>query len=173
MNLFEDLVTDLQKEHLLDDGVNEHHVFIDSWALPNPQKIETSSNSIFKEVSIYYGNSSVKIPNFKEVLPNKSSMNQTQFVASNDLIPAPPANHDSVLLLSPLPPKKLQKVQIKTKKKGRFCKTCLIAVPYYRFNCRFCGERVAGGFYYYSIILLSILTLLTLFFAIIVNKTYK
>lgn len=173
MNLFEDLVTDLQKENLLDNGVNENYKLSDNWSSLNFSKVETTTNSVFKEFSTFYDNSAFKLPEFKEVLPEESSLNQAQSATSNNIETSIPVNNDPVLLLSPEPPKKLRKVQLKAKKKGRYCKTCLIGVPYYRSRCRFCGERIAGGFYYYSIILLSILTLLTLIFAIIANKTYK
>lgn len=169
MNLFEDLVTDLQRENLLDDGVNETFNFNDNLTLP---KFETISNSVFKEVSTFYDSSGIKQREFKDFLPEKY-FNQAQPVISNEITSAIPVNYDPVLLLSPEPPKKLRKVQIKSKKKGRYCKTCLIGVPYYRFRCRFCGERVAGTFYYYSVILLSIALLLAITFIVIANKTYK
>lgn len=163
MNLFEDLVADLQKENLLDSGVNTGDYLIS----PNLPKVETISNPIFKEISSFYDGSAVKRSKVKEVLPENPP------VISNEEFLSPPINYTPELPLSPEKPRKIRKVQIKPKKKGRYCRTCMIKVPYYRLRCRFCGEKVAGGGFYYLLILLSIISLLAVFFLIIANKTYN
>ena len=169
MNLFEDLLEDLKKENLLDEGTNEAFVSGDNLIIPPDLPIvKTTSNSVFREVSTFYDNSSLK-------LSEKSSTNsfQIQPAVPNDNENSFPVNYNPVLLLSPVQPRKLRKVQLKNKKKGRYCKTCLILVPYYRFRCRFCDEIVTEGFIYSLLIFFSIIVLFAVILVLIANKTYK
>ena len=165
MNLFEDLVSDLQKENLLDDGIYTG----DYSFSPKLSKVETFSNSVFKEISTLYDNSAVKLSKVKEVLPEKPAPSDF----SNEVFYSPPISSDTELPLALVKPRKVRKIKIEPKRKGRYCKNCMISVPFYRLRCRFCDQMVSGGFVYLLFILLSIFTLLAVFFFIIANKTYN
>lgn len=165
MNLFEDLVADLQKENLLDEGVYTGDYSFSS----NLSKVETISNPVFKEISGFYDGSAVKMSRVKEVFPAPS----TPSLILNEESLSPPTDYVAKLPLLPEKPRKVRKVHLKAKKKGRYCKNCMISVPLYRLRCRFCDKKVAGGGFYYLLTFLSIIALLAVFFIIISNKTYN
>lgn len=159
MNVFEDLVADLQKENLLDAGiVGGHGSFASNSANP-----ETAPNYFFKEVLTFGDNTKVAPEVSSEIQPDKSSNKNPQSFIPN-VTETLSANETQ---------KRLRKVQIKTKKKGRYCKTCLIGVPHYRLRCKFCGEKIPGSYLYYFLVLFALIAGLVIFSLIIISKNYS
>lgn len=150
MNLFEDLVADLQKENLLDDKLS----FSNDLTGTSQSKSEPVSKLFLVENFSEYE----ELPaNFFQKLENISQNNQAGSLALSEVTePVSRANNNPQ-------PTKIRKVQSKNKRKGRYCKTCLVRVPFHRFRCKFCNEIVSGNLYYYSFILLSVIAVLGVF----------
>lgn len=173
MNLFEDLVEDLKKENLLDDNVSAYSNLGNNVFVYRSPKSEKTSNLALTDFSVIYEKPSLKLSNLKETL----SVNLQPKIDEITIQPVLENNQEDLSLNESnqtmqdnSEPTKRRKVQIKTKKKGRYCKTCLIGVPRYRISCKFCGEKVSGSYFYYFLILFPILLLLFAILLLFITK---
>lgn len=173
MNLFEDLVEDLKKENLLDDSVSAYSNLGNNVFVYRSPKSEKTSNIALTDFSVIYEKPSLKISNLKEALsanlPPPIEEFNLESIVENNTEDFPLMDLNQSMQDSGEQPKK-RKVQIKTKKKGRYCKTCLIGVPRYRVTCKFCGEKVSGSYFYYFLILFPILLLLSAILVFFITK---
>ena len=173
VNLFEDLVEDLKKENLLDDSVSAYSNLGNNVFVYRNSKVEQTSNLALTDFSVIYEKPSLKISNLKE-----SIAANLETPAADFLIESPAAykiedqtqNKANQLMQDGIETNKRRKIQIKSKKKGRYCKTCLIGVPRYRISCKFCGEKVSGSYFYYLLILFPILLLLFTILVFFITK---
>lgn len=171
VNLFDELVADLKKENLLDSGFNENFEYSNNLTTPVFHKIEPLLTKAIKEVAAIQ-KPSITLQPIKEALPENLGEIKFAPAITNEMNESGDLNYNPVLLLHPIKPAAQPKVKIKPKQKGRFCQTCLISVPYHRFSCKFCGERVTGKFVYYPLIVLFAIILVAIFLFIIANKNY-
>lgn len=170
VNLFEELVADLKKENLLDSGFNENFEYSNNLTAPVFHKTETVFTKKVKE-SAPIQKPSITIQPLAEITPDKITEIKAASI-TNEINESGDLNYNPVLLLHPVKKTAQPKVEIKPKQKGRFCQTCMISVPYHRFSCKFCGERVTGKFVYYPLLILFAIILVAIFLIIVASKNY-
>lgn len=170
-NSFDELVADLQKENLLDGGLIDEFDNRNNLTEPVFHKTETNFTRKTKEIAPIK-KPSITIQPLAEIAPDNLLKINSAPEITNEINESGDLNYNPVLLLHPVKKSAQQKVEIKTKQKGRFCKTCLIAVPYHRFSCKFCGERVTAKLIYYPLLALFALILVLIFLIIIANKNF-
>jgi hypothetical protein len=171
VNLFDELVADLKKENLLDGGLNENSEYSNNLTAPVFHKTETDFTQKVKEIPPIQ-KPSITIQPLAEITPDKITEIKAASTNTNAISESGDLNYNPVLLLHPVKKAAQPKVEIKPKQKGRFCQTCLISVPYHRFSCKFCGERVTGKFVYYPLIILFTIILVAIFLIIVASKNY-
>lgn len=175
MNLFEDLVEDLKKENLLDDSISAYSNLGNNVFVYRNSKVEQTSNLALTDFSVIYEKPSLKISNLKETIAANLETQAAEFLIESPAeykIEDQTQDKANQLMQDGIETNKRRKVQIKSKKKGRYCKTCLIGVPRYRLRCRFCNEKVHGGYLYYFLILLPIILLSLAILAILFGKKF-
>ena len=159
MNLFEDLVEDLKKENLLDDTVNTYNNVGNNIFVYKSSKSEKTPNLEIKESSRPFDDLKPKVSNFTlNIQPQIDSFaNEISAKQKNSLTETEPV-------------KKLRKTPTKNKRKSRYCKNCLVAVPHHRLTCRFCGEKIAGSYFYYYLTLIPAILLFLGIIAVFIIK---
>lgn len=159
--MFEDLVEDLKKENLLDDSVNSYSNVGNNIFVYKSVKTDKKVNLVVNEVNQLFKQSTPKFSNFTlNIQPQIDNFaNETPAQENSSVVEA-----DST--------KKLRKVPIKNKRKSRYCKTCMIGVPRHRLSCRFCGEKIAGSYFYYYLALIPLILSLLGLITVLIIKNY-
>lgn len=175
MNIFEDLVEDLKKENLLDDNSNDYnHLGNNIYVYQKPANNKTSNVSII-EATTFEDKKTLKIPDFKKTLPLnfKTETEEPEITEQKQTEPQIVFTDESIQISIETAKKpQRRKVPVKNKKKTRYCKNCLVIVPRHRLSCRFCGEKIAGSYFYYYLALIPIFLLFAGLIAVLIIKNY-
>jgi len=172
MTTFNNLVDDLMKENLLDDGnYSASKRFRKKTAPELPTSIELLQAST-PDILELAEKHDLKLPDFSFFQPDNileiSPEDRTRSVLPDSPPQATFRSTQNFIRYQQTRPRP------KKKKKGtKFCNHCELYMPFYSINCRFCNGRLTGSLSYYLMMMFAGVIVALLLFVILANKTYK
>jgi hypothetical protein len=173
MTTFNQLVADLKKENLLDDGIFFSSKQIGTAKVPDlPDSIELLNQSNPGLLNMVE-KSELKLPDFSFL----QTENVTDRIKENPVravLPSPPPQVTFHSTQNFIRYQNQRRRRTKSNKKGgKFCRHCELYMPFYLLNCRYCHEKLVGNLYYYSLIMFSSFILVLFVIFILSEKTYR
>lgn len=172
MPQFDDLISDLLKENLLDDTFASFKKVSNEFDTANYSNSQTFIADQYNDsfdtdlelpdhIYVLKENNTISV-NIKDefsLLPFSSESTENALIEDN----IPVINNQ--IFSNPL------RKKIKRKLNGKYCPKCRLKHPYIQVKCQFCNSRILSNLYYYPLILVSLLLFITVIGLFIVLKS--
>ncbi len=164
MPQFEDLVSDLLEENLLDDSAVDVKKASNNF---NLTKLSQSHKSNLSQYQDFYNDDKsyeIELPDFAYALSKPKTVSPTNAddfhllniswdTNENDLVETETRFNTPHNLVKPTRKKLKRKINLN----GKYCPKCRLKHPFIQVKCQFCNTRILGNLYYYPLVFISLL----------------